>query len=53
MLTLSVDAPMISPDEAVAVSGEAEALGAWDVTKAVRMSDAAYHTWTVNLPSKA
>ena len=50
MLTLSVDAPMISPDEAVAVSGEAEALGAWDVTKAVRMSDAAYPTWTVNLP---
>lgn len=52
MLTLSVDAPMIAPDEIVAVSGEAEALGAWDVKNAVRMSDADYPTWTVNIPAK-
>ena len=50
MLTLSVDAPMIAPDEVVAVSGEAEAFGEWDVKKAVRMSDADYPTWTANIP---
>lgn len=50
MLTLSVDAPMIAPDEVVAVSGEAEVFGEWDVKKAVRMSDADYPTWTANIP---
>ena len=51
MLTLSVDAPMIAPDEAVAVSGEAKAFGEWDTEKVLRMSDAAYPTWTVNIPT--
>ncbi len=51
MLTLSVDAPMIAPDEIVAVSGESEALGAWDTAKALRMSDADFPTWTVNVPA--
>lgn len=51
MLTLSVDAPMIKPDEAVAVSGEADSLGAWDPAKAPVMSDADYPTWTVNIPA--
>ncbi|MCM1254546.1 MAG: 4-alpha-glucanotransferase [Duncaniella sp.] len=50
MLTLSVDAPMIKPDECVAVSGDAACLGAWDTAKAPVMSDANYPTWTVNVP---
>ncbi|MDE6378226.1 MAG: 4-alpha-glucanotransferase, partial [Duncaniella sp.] len=49
-LTLSVDAPMVAPDEVVAVSGESGSLGKWDTAKAVRMSDADYPTWKVNLP---
>ena len=53
MVTLSVDAPMVMADQAVAVSGEAEALGAWDPAKAVVMSDADYPTWKVNLPLSA
>ena len=53
MLTLSVDAPMIAPDEVVAVSGEAESLGEWNPAKAVRMSDASYPTWSVNIPSSS
>lgn len=50
MLTLSVDAPMIKPDESVAVCGAAESLGAWDTAKAPVMSDANYPTWTLNVP---
>ena len=53
MLTQSVDAPMIAPDEVVAVSGEAESLGEWNPAKAVRMSDASYPTWSVNIPSSS
>ena len=49
-LTLTVDAPMIAPDEVVAVSGECGSLGKWDPSKAVRMSDADYPTWKANLP---
>ena len=49
-LTLCVDAPMIRPDEAVAVTGEAEAMGAWQPEKALRMSDADYPVWKVNIP---
>lgn len=50
MLTLKVDAPMIAPDEAVAVAGEADALGGWLPERALRMSDADYPTWSVNIP---
>lgn len=53
MLTLTVDAPMIAPDEIVAVSGESEVLGAWDAAKALRMSDADYPTWSINIPAAA
>ncbi|MDE5829388.1 MAG: 4-alpha-glucanotransferase [Duncaniella sp.] len=50
MLTLKVDAPMVHPDQVVAVSGSCDALGRWDPAKAVEMSDADYPTWSVNLP---
>ncbi len=53
MLTLSVDAPMVGADEVVAVSGEAQAMGAWEPSKALRMSDAAYPVWKVNIPVDA
>lgn len=53
MLTLSVDAPMIKPDEVVAVSGETASLGEWDIAKALVMSDANYPTWTVNIPTES
>ena len=49
-LLLSVDAPMIAPDEVVAVSGAAPALGAWNPAKAVVLSDANYPTWTASIP---
>ena len=45
-LLLSIDAPMIAPDEVLAVSGGCDALGNWDVSKAVVLSDAFFPTWS-------
>lgn len=50
MLTLKVTAPMVRPDEVVAVCGENPALGLWDPAQSVVMSDAAYPEWAVNIP---
>lgn len=44
-LLLSVDAPMVAPDEVVAVAGAPDAMGNWDPAKAVVMSDAFFPTW--------
>lgn len=49
-LLLSCDAPMVAPDEVLAVSGACDALGNWDASKAVVMSDAAFPTWSCALP---
>ena len=43
-------APMVAPDEVVAIAGEGEALGNWDAAKAIRMNDARYPLWEVNVP---
>ncbi len=53
MLTLKVSAPMVRPDEVVAVCGENPALGLWDPAQAVVMSDSAYPEWAVNIPTDA
>lgn len=52
-LTLKVDAPMIRPDEVLAVCGGCDALGNWNPEKAVRLSDADFPTWTVNIKGDA
>jgi 4-alpha-glucanotransferase len=49
-LLLSCDAPMVAPDEVLAVAGGCDALGNWDPAKAVVMSDANFPTWTAALP---
>ncbi|MDE5979239.1 MAG: 4-alpha-glucanotransferase, partial [Muribaculaceae bacterium] len=49
-LLLSCDAPMVAPDEVLAVSGGCDALGNWDPAKAVVMSDAFFPTWSCALP---
>lgn len=43
MITFEVAAPMVQPDEVVAIAGAAPQLGAWDTEKAVRLSDALSH----------
>lgn len=50
MLTIGVEAPMVPSDCVVAISGSIPALGSWDPAKALKMSDAAYPAWRVNIP---
>ncbi len=47
---MRIFAPMVNPDEILAVSGEGEALGNWDPAKAIRLSDARYPLWECNIP---
>lgn len=43
-------APVVRPDEYVAVCGEGDLLGNWDASKAPRMSDGKYPYWEIELP---
>ncbi|MEZ3589574.1 MAG: 4-alpha-glucanotransferase [Muribaculaceae bacterium] len=52
-VNIRVSAPMVRPDEVVAICGDNEALGDWDPSKAVVMNDANYPEWSVNLELKA
>lgn len=49
-ISLRIWAPMIRPDEVLAVTGDPAVLGAWDPRKALVLSDAAYPLWEVNIP---
>lgn len=51
MVTISVDAPMVAPDQVVAIAGAPDALGAWNPKKAPVMNDAGFPTWTINIPA--
>lgn len=52
MVTLRVSAPMVKADEELAVCGSSAALGMWDPAKAIRLNDACFPEWTVNIPAK-
>ncbi len=49
-MLVSCEAPMVEPDEVLAVSGGCDVLGNWDPSKAVVMSDAYYPTWEGSVP---
>ena len=49
-LYISIAAPHIEPDEYLAVCGDCQALGAWDVTKAVALNDSLFPYWTLSIP---
>lgn len=51
-INLSVAAPMIKSGQHLAICGAAPELGAWDTTRAIRLSNATYPLWTVNIPAK-
>ena len=40
---------MIQPDEILALAGEGDALGNWDVKQAIRMNDANFPEWEANI----
>ncbi|MDE6632046.1 MAG: 4-alpha-glucanotransferase, partial [Muribaculaceae bacterium] len=47
-----VTAPMVKPDEVLAISGEPRTLGAWNPEKALIFNDAHYPVWEVALDMK-
>jgi len=49
-LNLRIQAPMIAPDQLLAIAGEGAALGNWDTHKALHLSDALYPEWEINIP---
>lgn len=49
-LSFRIEAPMIRPDEVLAVCGEGDALGNWDPKQAPVLNDARFPTWEINLP---
>lgn len=49
-LRLRVAAPMVKPDEILAVAGNCRELGNWDPAKAMRLNDAEFPFWNVNIP---
>lgn len=51
-IELQVAAPIISPDCILAVSGSAQSMGEWNPAKAIRMNDADFPIWKVQLPSE-
>ncbi len=46
---LRIEAPMIEPDEVLAISGEGDLLGNWDPAHAIIMNDANFPVWEANL----
>lgn len=53
MVNIRICAPMVQPDQILAIAGEGTLLGNWDVRKAVRMNDARYPEWEISLPLDA
>ncbi|MDD6314844.1 MAG: 4-alpha-glucanotransferase [Porphyromonadaceae bacterium] len=49
-LTVRIAAPMIEPDEVLAMAGSIPALGCWDPHQALRLNDARYPVWEGAIP---
>ena len=47
-----ISAPMVFPDEVLAICGEGKFLGNWLPSKALIMNDSDYPEWSVNFPLK-
>lgn len=48
-INISVDAPMVSRENVLAICGGCEALGDWNAENAVVMSDSDFPRWSVNI----
>ncbi len=49
-LNIRIEAPMIAPDQHLAISGEGDCLGDWDPRRALRLNDHNFPVWEINLP---
>jgi len=48
-LTINLFAPQIEPTQYVAIVGNQEVLGYWDLSKKIRLDESRYPIWSVNL----
>lgn len=51
-INITIDAPMVGPKDVLAICGGCPALGDWDSSKAILMSDADFPMWSVNIEAK-
>lgn len=51
-IIISVSAPLVKPDEYIAISGDNDALGNWDVSKALPLNDHDFPVWNISLDIK-
>lgn len=49
-LRVRVEAPMVRPDEILAVTGACATLGNWNPAQALRLNDSEFPYWTANIP---
>lgn len=49
-LQFRVNAPMVLPDEVLAIAGEGDFLGNWIPEKALPLNDSRFPEWSINLP---
>ena len=49
-LNIRIAAPMIAPDQRLAICGEPDCLGGWDPKKAIPLNDANFPEWEINIP---
>lgn len=49
-INIRIEAPMLDPTETLAIVGEGDYLGNWDPAKAIRLNDAHFPIWEINLP---
>lgn len=52
-VVINVFAPVVAPDEEVAICGDCEPLGQWNPKKALSMSDASFPLWTATFTPNA
>lgn len=48
-IVMSVSAPLVKPDEFIAISGDNDALGNWDTSKALPLNDHNFPEWSISL----
>lgn len=49
-IQLRVFAPTVRPDEVLAIVGEGDILGNWDINAAKKLDDSRYPEWFINIP---
>ena len=49
-VNIRIQAPMIAPDECLALVGEGDYLGNWDTKRALKLNDHNFPVWEINIP---